>query len=204
MAIIDDHRLLRFAIESMLRQAPDKELVGAFENSAQYFNKTAILMPHVVLCDISLEDENGLDIVKSIKQLTPQVGVIMISTHKDALYINLAIEAGANGYLHKNDSLEEVNTAIDQVAAGKAFFSKCIKAILDEHESSRPTSAGRGLTTREKEIVRLILEGLTSKDIAKQKGLSVRTIEAHRYNILSKLNLKTTADLFHIKWDGYY
>lgn len=195
VAIVDDHRIFRLGVQGIIGNDPRFKLVGEFADS-QILNEIPTILPDIVICDLTLGKESGIALVNKIKQTYAHVAVLVMSMHKDEFHITHALESGADGYLYKDDTPAEVVTGLLKLAAGEKYYSIAVNKVLRDSIINNPaTSSQPFLTKKEREIIHYILEGLTSKEIASELGLSARTIETHRYNILNKLGLKSTPEL---------
>jgi DNA-binding NarL/FixJ family response regulator len=192
--IADDHKLIRETWTFLLNIDPRFEVVGECKNGNECFEKTNEMRPDLVMMDINMPELNGFDATKLIKSKIPNVKIIGISMHALPAYAKKLMALGANGYVTKNSSRDEMVDAILTVMSGKKYICAEIKDIIVEQEVSdeddRPNIGA--LTDKELEVLRYIKEGLSSKELAIKWEVSVKTIETHRYNILKKLNQKNT------------
>lgn len=191
--IVDDHAVVIEGIYSLLQKEPDIEMAGYATNAAnciQYFSSHTA---DVILMDISLPDMDGVDLCKVIKKNYPGIMVLALSTFNQGTYIRKMMESGASGYLLKNAAKEEIIEAIKLVMKGKTYLSfdagQALRSGAESQTSLPP------LTKREKEVLLLIAEGLTNVQIAEKLFISVDTVDSHRKNLHSKLNVKNTAML---------
>lgn len=190
--LVDDHPLFREGIASRLNMHDGIEVIGEAENGKQLFDLLAHSSPDVVMMDISMPEINGMDALEMVKEKFPLVRVIMLSMHDDKEYIVSVIRSGAEGYLLKDISGEEMINAIYKVHDGGKYFSGEVAEILVQENAS---DGGGVLTTREQLILRLISHGNNDKAIAAQLDISVRTVETHKRNIKQKLLIDTTSGL---------
>jgi len=197
LAVVDDHPVV---IEGLLKLLDNKEhlrVAGSFTTGVAFLSFIKTNKLDIVLLDISLPDMNGMDLCKDIKLAHPGTCVLILSNHSERSIIMQALQHGASGYLLKNAGKQEIIEAISQVARGKTFISFDAKEII-----ARPTvSELKGipsLTKREKEILHLISEGITTAGIARQLSLSPLTIETHRRNLLQKFDVKNVAALIKV------
>lgn len=191
----------------MLSLNDEFDVVGEAVNGKIAVEHTLLKQPDVVLMDISMPELNGLDATRQIKSRMPDVKVLVLSAYDNVEYVIQILHSGANGYLLKNISPEDLYAAIKAVYAGQAFFSPTIsKIVLDSYlqriqQSRTPSSEGVSseyegpLTVREREILQLIAEGKTHQQIADLLYISIRTVDTHRNNIMKKLDLHDTASL---------
>jgi DNA-binding NarL/FixJ family response regulator len=197
LAIVDDHPIV---IEGLLKLLDNKEhlkVAGYFTTGAGIieFMKTHTL--DIVLLDISLPDMNGMDLCKEIKILSPGTRVLILSNHSERSIIMQALQNGASGYLLKNASSAELTASIQEALSGQITFSKEVKEII-ARPSANELKGIPQLTKREKEILHMISEGVTTAGIAEQLSLSPLTIETHRRNLLQKFEVKNVAALIKI------
>lgn len=190
--IVDDHQLIREAWTAILANVPRVEVVGAAESAAEAVEMSLKHRPEIVLMDINLKDSNGFDATEQITNTLPKTRIIGLSLHDDVAMVKKFLAKGASGYLSKNTSKEELLMAIDLVMKDEMYLGIEIREKLNVSSGQLPPS---DLTGKEIEIVQLIGRGLTSREIADQLFVSIRTIETHRYNILKKLNIPNAAQL---------
>jgi DNA-binding NarL/FixJ family response regulator len=191
--IVDDHQMIIEGIKSLLLGEDCTELVGSAntaQNCLQFFKmKTA----NVILMDINLPDISGIDLCKIIKKEYPDVKIIALSTHNQGTYVRKMLESGANGYLLKNADKYEIIKAIETVCKGNNHLTfEAERALRYENELQKKLPK---LTKREKEVLILIAEGLTNIQISEKLFISIDTVDSHRKNLYSKLNVKNTAML---------
>lgn len=195
--LVDDHKLIRDSWSFILNSDPRFHVVGETSDVEEAVAIARSQKPKIVLMDINMSPVNGFDGTKLIRKFSPSSKVIGISMHSMPAYARRMLQLGAMGYLTKNSSKDEMMKAIIEVGSGKKYICDEVKNILAqqelEEESGKPDM--NLLSRREIDIVRLIKEGMSSREIAKQLDISLKTVEVHRYNILKKLNLKNTAAL---------
>lgn len=177
-------------IHSLLQNESDIELVGHAMNAASCLAYLEQHLPDIILMDISLPDKNGIDLCKEVKEKYPSVFVIGLSTFNQQSFIQKMMSNGASGYVLKNATQEELMLAIETVAKGKTFLSHEAAQSLRKKTAGVPV-----LTSREKEVLELIAEGLTNNEIAKKLFISVTTVDTHRKNLLAKFDAKNIASL---------
>jgi two-component system nitrate/nitrite response regulator NarL len=180
LIVIDDHALFRIGLVSILKKDPRFNVVGEFSSFTAVRPHVQDLNAHLVLIDISLDKESGLDVAKYFKEKKPGIKVVILSSHKEEFYIVNAMEAGIDGYIHKDVESEELILGLHKVLQGEKFYSLEISNLL---VSSLYKKSYRGLPF------------LTSKEIAARMEVSPRTIETHRANVLGKFDLKNTTEL---------
>ncbi|MGH7932293.1 MAG: response regulator [Candidatus Binataceae bacterium] len=193
--LADDHRILREALRLMLSREYD--VVGEAASGEEALALALKLRPHVIVMDIGMPGIGGLAAAKRLARTAPRVKVLMLSQYDDEEYVMEAFsDAGVAGYLLKSDAPQELIDAVRVIHAGKRYLSPSVAPILLSRIGS-PRGPARGnspeLTRREREVLRLVAEGATSKDIAQRLGISPKTAQVHRDNLKQKLNLRTTA-----------
>lgn len=195
IVVLDDHALFRAGLVAILRREARFDVVGEYRN----FSVVRPLIPdidaHVILVDISLGKESGLEVCKYIKHVNPGVKVIVLSSHKEEFYVVNALEAGVDGYIHKDADPDELIAGIYKVLSGDKFYSIEISSLLINNIYSKPYRGLPFLTNKEKQVIKYLLEGLSSKEIAGILDVSPRTVETHRANVLNKFGLKNTTEL---------
>ena len=195
--LVDDHPLVLAGLRALLAPLPSLAVVGAAASAAEAYEAVARHRPDVVLLDINLPDASGLDVCRQLTLADPALKVIALTTLHERSYVTRMMELGAAGYVLKNASPEELAEAISRVCAGKKYFSDEVQELL-----LRPAAPAAPepplLTRREKEVLVLIADGLTSHDIAERLFLSALTIETHRRNLLVKFGVSNTASLIRL------
>lgn len=197
--VVDDHTLVRQAIAAMLREQADFQVVGEAGTGREAVEMCALRQPQVVLMDVSMPDMNGVEATERIMAASPRTRVVGLSMHADPVSVERMLKAGAAGYLLKNSSFTEVQTAVRDVVAGLCHLSPAVAGALVERYVRNPGQAVEAsaprLTAREREVLQLLAEGLSSKGIAERLNLSVRTVENHRRQIMERLGLRSVAAL---------
>ena len=193
VAIIDDHKILTEGLKFLIENSGTATVVGIAHSAAEASNKIQFWQPEVILLDVGLPDKNGVDLCREIKESFPQIKILALTTHNEYSIIRQMLEAGATGYLIKNAMAEEVLTGIQIVAGGGQFLSHEADILM-----KRPKQTQLWLSQREKEVLKLVVEGLTNQEIADRIYLSAETIKSYRKNLLLKLNAKNTAVLVRI------
>ena len=194
--VVDDHKLVRDMWRELFSRSQDMELIGESGEFDDAINLIKNKRPEVVLLDINLSEASGFDAVPLIRKFSPITKVIAVSMHSQPAYAKRMFSLGAKAYVTKNSSREEVFKAVEEVVNGRTFICTEIKNILSEQilQSEKPGKPGiNDLSLREIEIIKLIKEGLSSKEIGSKLNISARTAEVHRYNILKKLQLKNNS-----------
>jgi len=197
--IADDHKILRESLVAYLTQKETFEVVGEASNGQEALKESIRLLPDVVILDISLPLLNGLDVAVQLKNEAPGIRVIILTMHKSEEFVRKAFQAGAAAYLLKENALEELLEAIEAVVQGGVYISNKIASIvvsgfLAGGGGSKQAEAEQ-VSIREREILQLLAEGYSNREIADQLNLSLKTIETHRFNIMRKLGLHSIADL---------
>lgn len=200
IVLLDDHQMFRDGVKAVLGDEAHIELIGETGSGKELFELLAQIEPDLVITDISLPDISGIEVASRIVKLYPNVKVLMLSMHTNEEFIVKALEAGAHGYLPKDTSMEELLEAINTIYLGENYFNKDIsnvilKGLINKSKSNSAEEKAEALTRREKEIVKLVVEGLSNKEIAEKLYISIRTVDSHKTNILQKLNLKSTVEL---------
>jgi len=204
--IVDDHPITREGLASLIRQTGDLTVCGEASDAAQSIAMVRLLKPDIVLADISLPGRSGLELVKYLHIIDPDLPMLVISMHDEALYAERALRAGARGYIMKQEGGDRLIEGIRQVLGGKIFLSHTTSSdLLEDLSKKGPRKSAvplRKLTDREFEIFRLLGEGLSNVQIAERLNVSRKTIEAHRGNIKAKLQFETAAQLitFAARW----
>ena len=192
--LVDDHAVVRDGIRARLEQQENFVVVGEAVNGREAILKAAELTPDVVLMDISMPVMNGMDAAKQLREIHPDMKVIILTMHEHKEYIQGVIRCGAHGYIVKDVSSSEMINAIKTVIGGETYYSSCVSQMMydDFSKNSRSNADKLGLTQRQRTILALVDQGMSSKDIANELNISVRTVEAHRHNIKIKLDAQNT------------
>ncbi|MFM7645510.1 MAG: response regulator [Sphingomonadales bacterium] len=195
--LVDDHKLIRQSWEVVLATEPRYEVIGETSDVHEALVLAAAYSPQIILMDINMSPINGFEATKLMLKHSPQSHVIGISMHSMPAYARRMFQVGARGYVTKNSSKDELFLAIDEVMAGNKYICEEIKNIVAHQELDEDSEYPdmNLLSKREIEVVTHIKEGLSSKEIALQLDISLKTVEVHRYNVLKKLKLKNTAAL---------
>jgi DNA-binding NarL/FixJ family response regulator len=198
--IVEDHTLLRAGLKALLGQDSDLSVVGEADNGRDGVRAIAALKPDLVLMDLSMPGMGGIETIAEVKRRFPETRVIVLTVHKTDEYIHAALRVGANGYVLKDATHDELRSAIRAVVAGKTFLSPDVsgRVITNYLRAGNATATVRPwdtLTHREREILKLIAEGHGNRAIAVSLNLSVKTVEKHRSNLMKKLDLHNVAAL---------
>ena len=200
--LAEDHTIVRKGIRSLLDGVTDIEVIGEAEDGREAVEKVGQLLPDVVLMDNTMPILNGLEATRQIKKQFPHIMVLILTMHTDEEYIFQFLQAGASGYLVKKTVPKELVSAIKAVYRGDSFLSPSIsKKVIEEYlrhgreTDTRKEDSYTQLTDREREVLQLIAEGFTNKEIAEQLHLSIKTVGNHRLNLMEKLDIHNVSDL---------
>ena len=195
--LVDDHKLIRDSWSFILNSDPRFIVIGETSSGAEAIEIAQEKRPRIILMDVNMTPVTGFDATKEISRISPESKIIAVSMHTMPAYAKRMMQLGAMGYVTKNSSKDEMITAIVEVNGGRKYICNEVKNILAEQEldENADTPDMNNLSRRELDIIKLIKEGHSSKEIALQLDISLKTVEVHRYNILKKLKLKNTAAL---------
>lgn len=198
--VADDHGIIRTGLKLLLDRVPDMQVVGEASDGREAVRLASELQPDIVVIDIGMPLLNGIDATTQILRENPKTAVIILSMHADESYVMRALNAGAKGYLLKDSADDDLPKAVSTVAQGKPYFSPVIAETLLEDYVRLMREHGvqdsyELLTEREREVLQLLAEGKSNKEVASVLGLSPYTVESHRNNLMQKLNLHNTADI---------
>lgn len=195
IVLADDHALVRHGFRMILSAQHDMEIAGEAGNGREAVELCQKLKPDVVVMDVTMPELNGIEATRRLIELSPRTRVLALSMHKDAVYVREILRAGARGYLLKDSADTDLLAAVRAVAKGEGYLSPGVSdAVLSDYRR-HVTDPLDLLTTREREVLQLIAEGKTNKEIATSLSLSVYTVEAHRGRLMEKLNLHSTGEL---------
>jgi len=191
IVVADDHDLIRHGLRRILESRPGWEICGEAATGADALRLAAERRPDVVIMDISLPDVDGIQVTREIRELLPATQVLILTMHESSQLVEEAVAAGASGYVIKSDAGSRLVTALERLASHETYFA------TSDDGSARGSVVGGGfrLTPREVEIVKGIGEGLSSKDLALTLGISAKTVETHRANVMRKLDLHSVSEL---------
>lgn len=199
VVLADDHAVLRQGLRSLLERERDYAIVGEAADGPAAIELAAQLLPDVLVVDLMMPGMSGLEVIRQVRQRAPQVRVVVLSMHADAVYAREALRAGAVGYVLKEASAAEFIQAVREAAHGRHYLSlTLVDGLLDNHFQQVGTSVDDLydlLTDSERAVLRLAAQGHTSAEIAEQLSLSTRTVETYRANLLHKLDLRNQTDL---------
>lgn len=200
--LADDHTLIRSGIATLLKTNRDFEIVGEAADGEEAVEKTKQLRPDVLVIDLSMPKLSGIEATRIIKKQYPDVNILVLTMHESEEYVYQIVKSGAGGYVLKSAGKEELSAAIRAVMRGERFFSPRVSEIMADGYLRRVESEGEQaktddvpLTRREREILRLVVKGLTNQQIADQLNISPRTVDTHRTNIMQKLDIHEVANL---------
>ena len=195
--IVDDHGVLRAGLAALLSAEPGLQVVGEAESAEQALSLVAALKPDVILMDISLQGKDGIETTRIIKASYPETKVLILTVHEDKGLLRAALDAGASGYILKQAVKNELMIAIQAVMQNHIYIHPAMtRALLPDPVQNEGDETGKeALTQREVEVLKLIVQGYTNSQTAKLLNLSVRTVEYHRGNIMSKLGLDSRVEL---------
>jgi two-component system response regulator NreC len=196
--ICDDHTLFVEGIKAMLRTEPSLEVVGTARDGRQAVELARELKPDLLLMDVSMPDMNGFDATRRVRALDPSLKILILSMHDDEDLVARCLEAGAAGYLMKDAPVSQLLYAIETVQKGERYLSPgVLKKVLDGYvrNTKRPKTSYDRLSPREREILKLLAEGLSVKEIAARLNLSVKTVDAHKTNLMKKIDVHDRTEL---------
>jgi len=193
--LADDHSLVRQGFKMILDAQQDMQIVGEAGNGREAVELAEKLQPDLIVMDVTMPELNGIEATRRLAQVAPRARVLALSMHKDAVYVREILRAGARGYLLKDSVDADLLAAVRSVAKGEGYLSPGVSdAVLTDYRK-HVTDPLDLLTSREREVLQMIAEGKTNKEIATLLNLSVYTVEAHRGRIMEKLNLHSTGEL---------
>jgi DNA-binding NarL/FixJ family response regulator len=200
IVLAEDHTILREGLRALLSADPSFEIIGEAQNGREAVRCVEKLEPDLLLMDLSMPRMSGMDAIREIKKRYPEIKIIALTVHKTEEYLLTTLKAGADGYVLKDATHEELVMAIKSVMGGKSYLSpgvseKVIEGYLDGRESNRTASPWETLSQREREVLKLIAEGFKNKEIAEDLCISLKTVEKHRANLMKKLDLHNAAGL---------
>ena len=203
--IVDDHPMMRQGLAQLIDNEPDLRVGGEADSAAAALDLVIAQKFDLVLLDVSLPDKNGLEVIKDIRAQKPELAILVVSMHDEAIYAERVLRAGARGYLMKQEGGKKLLAAMRQVLAGQIFVSEKMSAlILEIFSGHRAASASpvERLSDREFEVFQLVGQGRSTREIAAHLHLSVKTVEVHRANIKTKLKLTSAVELvrYAVRW----
>ncbi len=193
--LADDHAVVRQGFRMILGAQPDMEIVGEAGNGREAVELAEQLRPDIVVMDVAMPELNGIEATRRLAASAPQTRVVALSMHKDSVYVREILRAGARGYLLKDSGAADLVSAVRAVAAGEGYISPAVSnAVLDDYRR-HVTNPIDLLSSREREVLQMLAEGKTNKEIAGVLNLSVYTVDAHRGRIMEKLNVHSINEL---------
>ena len=200
IVLAEDHTILREGLRALLSADPSFEIIGEAPNGREAVRCVEKLEPDLLLMDLSMPRMSGMDAIREIKNRYPEIKIIALTVHKTEEYLLTTLKAGADGYVLKDATHDELVLAIKNVMSGKSYLSpgvseKVIEGYLEGRESNRSHSPWETLSQREREVLKLIAEGFKNKEIAEDLCISLKTVEKHRANLMKKLDLHNAAAL---------
>ena len=198
--LADDHTLLRQGLRHILESSPEFEIVAESSSGIEAVEAARQYHPDVAIVDVAMKELNGIEATAQIIKHSPHTAVLILSMYSDERYVLRAVKAGARGYVLKNSAGEELIHAIQNVQRGMAFFSPAVARIFQDgvarlRDARETTDRYEALTDRERQVYQLLAEGNSNKDIANRLNLSLHTVETHRWRIMEKMDLHSTAEL---------
>jgi len=197
--LADDHKIVRDGLRALIEKEPNMEVVAEACDGRTTVQRAKEFMPHIIIIDIAMPDLNGIEATRQIVNDIPGVKIIALSMHSDRRFVTRMLESGAVGYLLKDSAFEELSLAIKTVQSGKVYLSPAIAGVVVEdmvrHSPQKISRTTAELTPREREVLQLLAEGRTTKRIASQLNVSVKTVETHRRQVMEKLDIHSVAEL---------
>lgn len=197
--LVDDHKFIRDGLQTLLEKNPAIKVVGEAENGRSAVRMVGELKPDIVILDVAMPDLNGIEAARQILADNPDVKIIALSMHSDRRFVAEMLKAGASAYLSKDYVFDELESVIRTVLADRIYLSPDISGVVVENyvrQTAKPEqSAFSVLSEREREVLQLLAEGKTAKEIAEKLNVSIKTVETHRTNIMNKLNIHRLAEL---------
>jgi DNA-binding NarL/FixJ family response regulator len=198
--LADDHVMVRRGLKRLLTDSADMEVVAEAGDGLELLKALQKTRADLIVLDLSMPNLRGLEAISEIKRLYPDSKVLILTMHKESAYLYRSLSAGADGYLLKEEAEDELFAAIDSIRGDKVYISPglaqySIRDLVNSRSKEKDLQLTERLTLREREILKLVAENKSNKEIAQLLSLSVRTVETHRYNIMSKLKIKGTAAL---------
>lgn len=198
--LVDDHTLMRQGLRYILESQPDFDIVAESSSGIEAVEAARLHKPDVAIVDVAMKELNGIEATSQILKHSPNTAVLILSMYSDERYVLRAVKAGARGYLLKNSAGDELIQAIHTVQRGMAFFSPAVAQVFQDGFARLRETGGINdrfelLTDRERQVYQLLAEGNSNKEIANRLNLSLHTVETHRWRIMEKLDLHSTAEL---------
>lgn len=197
--LVDDHRIVREGLRTLLGQQPDLEVVGEAADGRDAVAQARILRPEVIVMDIAMPEVNGVEATRLILAELPATRIVALSMYADRRFVAEILRAGALGYVLKDGAFEELALAIRTITEGKTYLSPSIAGLVVEELLQRTSAPGSpslgGLTPRERQVLKLLADGMRPREIAQELTISVKTVEVHKQNLMNKLEIHTASEL---------
>ena len=197
--LAEDHRIMREGLKRLIDEQPNMEVVGESDDGIDAWQKACELEPDIVLMDVSMPRMNGADATAKIRELCPHVKVIALTAHRAGAYLNQMLKAGASGYVLKHGAFDELLDAIQTVSKGGRYIDRASQEVMvnapPDNVTWKGDPQGKPLSEREIQVISLVANGYTNKEIANQLAISVKTVESHKANSMQKLDLKSRAEI---------
>jgi two-component system response regulator NreC len=197
--LADDHVVVRDGLKALVNAQPDMEVIGEAKDGRDAWHKIVELLPDVAVVDVSMPDLNGIQATEKVKRECPQVKVLALTAYKDRGYLDQLLKVGASGYMLKSSAAEDLIKAIHNVSVGRIYIDRELTdEITDSYvrmQGPRGALRHKDLTDREEQVLRLIAQGYSNKEIAAQLNISVKTVESHKANLMDKLDFRSRAEV---------
>jgi DNA-binding NarL/FixJ family response regulator len=197
--LVEDHRIMREGLKRLIDEQPNMEVIGESDDGIDAWQKACELEPDIVLMDVSMPRMNGADATAKIRELCPHVKVIALTAHRASAYLNQMLKAGASGYVLKHGAFDELLDAIQTVSKGGRYIDRASQEVMvnapPDNVTWKGDPQGKPLSEREIQVISLVANGYTNKEIANQLAISVKTVESHKANSMQKLDLKSRAEI---------
>lgn len=198
--LVDDHSILRSGLRSIINSLDNYEVIAEADNGKDALKITLELKPDLLLTDLSMPKTNGTECIRQLKKRIPEVKILVLTMHSTEEHVHAALEAGADGYILKDDCDDELINAIQNIIDGKMYLSPSIcnyviNGYLNTLKTKKPLASWELLTHREREVIKLIAEGYKSKEIAEYLTISTKTVEKHRSNLMKKLDIHSISSI---------
>ena len=199
LVIVDDHAIVRAGLRSVILADPELEIIGEASGGTEAISLMEKIHPHVVVLDLSMPDLDGVQVTRHLHTYYPDIHILILTVHEDEALMREVIQSGASGYILKHAAEQELCTAIKKVMSGEMYVDAKLLPMLFNNPPHIPgkksNDQGEGLSAREKDVLKLIVEGLTNRQIGEELHISMRTVEGHRANIYQKLGLSSRVEL---------
>lgn len=195
IVLVDDHQMFRDGVKSVLSDEENIKVIGEVGSGKDLYELLESITPDLIITDISMPDISGIEVAKHVTEKYPGIKILILSMHSNEEFITKALSVGASGYLPKDTSMTELLKAINTIYSGDNYFNKSISDTILNSLMNKPKEENKSLTKREKEIINLVVDGLSNKEIADKLCISIRTVDSHKNNIMQKLNLKSSVEL---------